>query len=246
MRELLTRVAEAALDLLYPPHCAVCEQPFFEERAFVCNECETKIERIEQSHVCRCGVPLPEVIDLCPECGTRDLALAQVRSFGWYEERENPHHVLSKLIKIFKYGGERALVPLLAGYLDEAGRQLRSVAELLTFVPMRPKAERQRGFNQAELLAGELGRRWNLPVVCALEKTKDTEPQARLSHAERQTNLAGAFRLANSISCASILLVDDVCTTGATLRECAKVLQTAGAARVYALTVARASLGDRV
>jgi len=242
MSALRERVFYAVLDLLYPPHCAVCSTPFGEgERAFLCAGCESKIERIDQSHVCRCGRPLPEALDLCPWCAAEsERVFEQIRSFGWYEERKDPDHVLSALIKIFKYGGERALAPLLAQYLDEAGRSLRPRIELITFVPMRPKDERERGFNQAELLARELGKLWGIPVVRALEKIKDTKSQASLrSHDERRENIRGAFGLAKFISCASILIVDDVYTTGSTLNECAQVLQESGLERVYGLTVAR-------
>jgi ComF family protein len=235
----------AGLDLFYPPHCAACERPFLEnERAFLCTECEGKTERIDQSHVCRCGIPLPEGLDLCPACANSEVVLEQIRSFGWYEEREDPTHTLSTLIKIFKYGGERALVPLLASYLDAAGRELRLYIEAITFVPMRPRDQRKRGFNQAELLARELGKLWNVPVVRALEKIKKTELQARLPREQRLTNLAGAFRLAKFIPCGSILIIDDVCTTGATLTECGRTLRENGVERVYALTVARAAPGN--
>ncbi len=243
MGALRERVFYAVVDLFYPPHCAVCSAPFGEgERAFLCSDCESRIERIDQTHVCRCGLPLPEVLDLCPQCATEgERVFEQIRSFGWYEEREDPDHVLSALIKIFKYGGERALAPLLAKYLDEAGRSLRPQIEQITFVPMRPKAERERGFNQAELLARELGKLWGIPVVRALEKIKDTKPQASLSHDARQENIRGAFRLAKFIPCASILIVDDVYTTGATLHECARTLKESGMTQIYGLTVARAT-----
>jgi ComF family protein len=232
--------AYAVLDLFYPPHCAVCERPFFEgERAFVCTDCESKIERIDQNHTCRCGLPLPDVLDLCPACAQSEPVLEQIRSFGWYEEREDPTHVLSTLIKIFKYGGERALALLLASYLDQAGHPLRPLIEQITFVPMTPHDERRRGFNQAELLARELGKLWGVPVVRTLEKIKDTKPQASLPHDARRENIRGAFRLAKFTPCATILIVDDVCTTSATLSECARVLIEGGVEKVYGLTVAR-------
>lgn len=239
---VLGRAVYAVLDLFYPPHCAVCASPFEDsERIFLCHECDAKIERIDQSHVCHCGVPLPEVIDLCPSCAQDERVLEQVYSFGWYEEREDPHHVLSTLIKIFKYGGERALAPLLASYLAEAGEPLRPRVEQITFVPIYHEDERQRGFNQAELLARELGKLWDIPVVRALKKIKKTKPQASLSHEARRENIRGAFRLAKFTPCASILIVDDVYTTGATLSECAQVLMESGIATVYGLTVARAA-----
>ncbi|MCS7198099.1 MAG: ComF family protein [Candidatus Bipolaricaulota bacterium] len=241
MKSLSSAVAYSVLDLFYPPHCAVCERPFLDnERAFLCRECDTKIERIDQSHVCRCGIPLPKVLDLCPSCAQSERVFEQIRSFGWYEEHDEDQ-VLSALIKIFKYGGERALTPLLAGYLVEAGESLRPWIEQITFVPMTRKKEHERGFNQAELLARELGRLWKIPVVRALEKVKETKPQASLPYKARRENVRGAFRLAKFPPCASILIVDDVCTSSATLSECAQVLKDGGVERVYGLTVARAA-----
>lgn len=240
MCTLLTRISQATLDLLYPPHCAVCERPFLhDERVFLCAECDAKIERIDQSHVCRCGVPLPDVLDLCPACAQGERVLEQIRSFGWYEERKAPDHVLSTLIKIFKYGGERALVSLLGSYLAQAGEPLRPLIEQITFVPMWPQDERERGFNQAELLARELGKLWEIPVVRALEKIRETEPQASLPYEARHENLREAFRLAKFPPCASILIVDDVCTTGTTLAECGRALQE-NSIKIYGLTLARA------
>lgn len=238
-------LSHAVLDLFYPPQCAVCEKPFLEnERAFICDECEEQIERIGQSHVCRCGIPLPETLDLCPRCANSEPVLEQIRSFGWYEEQEDPTPVLSALVKIFKYGGERALASLLASYLDQAGQMVRPLIEQITFVPMHPKNERKRGFNQAELLARELGKLWGIPVVRAVEKIKETEPQASLPHKARRENIRGAFGLAKFALCDSILMVDDVCTTGATLNECGRVLKESGIARVYGLTVARVALSN--
>lgn len=217
----------------------------------MCSDCEARIERIDRTDLCRCGLPLAEGLDLCYNCAARPRAFDLVRSFGWYEETDDTDRVLSSLIKTFKYGGESALAPLLAQYLAQAGASLRaSIASIdsigaITFVPMRPKDERRRGFNQAELLGRELGRLWNIPTVRALEKIKETEPQASLKGAKRLANLHGAFGLANSSLCATILIVDDVYTTGATLEECSRVLKAGGYERVYGLTLARVSQ-DRI
>ncbi|MCS6903677.1 MAG: hypothetical protein NZO41_05325, partial [Candidatus Bipolaricaulota bacterium] len=169
-----------------------------------------------------------------------ERAFEHIRSCGWYEARYEAH-VLCALIKIFKSGGARAPAPLLTSYLDHAGQSLRPLVEQITFVPMHYKKERERSFNQAELLARGLGRLWGISVVRALQKVKETKPQASLPYEARRENVRGAFGLAKFPPCASILIVDDVCTSTATLTECTRVLKEGGIHRVYGLTVARAA-----
>jgi ComF family protein len=107
-------------------------------------------------------------------------------------------------------------------------------------VPLHPLRERERGFNQAGLLAAELGRSAGLPLTGLLRRTRDTGHQARFDRAGRLENLEGAFRTRRRVrKDARLLLVDDVCTTGITLDVCARVLLEAGAAEVCAVTVAR-------
>ena len=157
------------------------------------------------------------------------------RAFGPYEGR------LAQLIQLYKYGGERALARLLASLLHELLQAEGFTQEIdgITFVPMSRKRRRERGFNQAELLARRLGQLIQAPVFSALLKTKETEPQEALSRAERLKNLQGAFAARGRARCERVLLVDDVYTTGATVRECAQALKAGGYEHVYVLTVAR-------
>jgi ComF family protein len=114
--------------------------------------------------------------------------------------------------------------------------------DVIVPVPLHPRRLRERGYNQATLLAQVLGRRMERPVRAkAVERVRNTRSQMRLDAAERRSNVAGAFRsLDDRVSGRRILLIDDVCTTGATLDACAKALQEAGATWVHALTLARA------
>jgi len=115
-------------------------------------------------------------------------------------------------------------------------------AEALTFVPMTRDGLCKRGFNQAELLARELGRLAGLPVIAALRKTRRTEDQTKLKLSERKENVRGAFAPCQPASAERIMLVDDVYTTGATAEECSAALRAAGYKEVYVLTVARSCL----
>lgn len=146
----------------------------------------------------------------------------------------------------FKFGGDtltgRAMGEILAG---AAGQRLDVPVELVAPVPLSPLRQRERGFNQAGLLAHRLGRRLGLPVEYRLlERIRETPAQAGLVMAERRRNVAGAFRLRFGASppARPILLVDDVYTTGATLHECARILKKAGTPAVFGAVFACAPL----
>jgi len=111
--------------------------------------------------------------------------------------------------------------------------------DVITFVPMTRRDQRKRGFNQAEVMARVIGKRLDLPVVKLLAKARETELQSKLSAAKRKSNLRDAFRLLPCVQ-DQVLLVDDICTTGATVEECARMLKRGGAQSVVAMTVARA------
>jgi ComF family protein len=156
-------------------------------------------------------------------------------SFGAYEG------VLRKLIHLFKYNGLRPLAGPLGAKLALAlpsGERF----DVIVPAPLHWRRWLQRGFNQSHLLALELRRRMNLPVVRALSRRKMTRSQAGLTRAGRRLNVAGAFRVrrADAIRDRQVLLVDDVMTTGATANACAAALKRAAARRVTLLTLARA------
>lgn len=225
--------AIGVLDLLYPPHCAICEKSL-EAHEFICAECLTQIERVNPPF-CRCGCAIHESMDICSDCASRLWYFDQARSYGYYDEE----NVLGKLIKAFKYGGERALVGPLTDFLVEISAEFRSQLEAVTFIPMTRRKERERGFNQAELLAREFAKRLKVPAVAALEKVRETPPQASLSGPERLTNLEEAFQLASQPQCANIVLIDDVVTTGATIETASRALSEGGYEKIFVLTLAR-------
>jgi ComF family protein len=175
----------------------------------------------------------------CANCEDRTLhfesAVAAYRSRG----------LVRKLVHEFKYGHHRHLQYPLAAWLGEtpndprlAGRQI----DLIVPVPLHPARERERGFNQAALLAELLARQIHLPLRPVLERIRYTTTQTAYDRAERMENLRDAFRLRKNrdVRGLHVLLIDDVLTTGSTLSECARVLKKAGALSVYAATAARA------
>jgi ComF family protein len=148
---------------------------------------------------------------------------------------------LRELIHLFKYGRVQTLARPLGRMLSSAlPREERF--DIIVPMPMHWRRRWQRGFNQAELLANELGRRTHLPVRNAISRVHHKRAQAGLTNAKRRLNVAGAFRVKNASVVAGkrVLLIDDVMTTGATAASCARALQRAGARQVTLLTLARA------
>ena len=149
-----------------------------------------------------------------------------------------------QLIHLFKYGRMQSLRQPLSRMLAEAlPRDARFDA--VTSVPLHWRRRYRRGFNQSELLARDIARRWGAPYVRMLRRGRSTASQAALTNAQRRTNVAGAFSMrrsiigSNGVAGHHVLLVDDVMTTGATARACAAVLRRAGARSVTLLTLAR-------
>ena len=152
--------------------------------------------------------------------------------------------VLREALHAFKFRGRPALAAPLAELLIEAaeGGLPAGAPALLVPVPLHPRRERERGFNQASLLARRVGRAWRVPVRAdVLARAVATQSQTELDASARRANVRGAFRLRRPevIAGRHVLLVDDILTTGATLSECARCLRDGGAATVGALTVAR-------
>ncbi len=190
----------------------------------------------------RCQRPLSAAVlasnelALCGPCRQGETDLDRLRSFGAYDAE------LRALIVLLKYNGVEPLARLLAGWLALVISQQPELAQVdaLVPVPLHRRRQRARGFNQAELVARELSRWTKLPVEPRwLRRIKDTPSQTGLTPAQREENVRGAFATERKLDSARILLLDDVCTTGATLSACARALKQAGAAQVNAVTVAR-------
>lgn len=175
----------------------------------------------------------------CALCRRGARGFDAAYSFGFYEGE------LRKLIHLFKYGRIRTLSKPL-GRLLAAALPREQRFDAIVPMPLHWHKRWQRGFNQAELLAREIGRRTHTPVVNAIRRARDTESQAGLTSAKRRKNVSGAFQAArfrgrsNTIQGRSVLLIDDVMTTGATAASCARALKRAGAREVTLLTLARA------
>jgi ComF family protein len=201
----------------------------------VCPACSARLPWLDGPLCPHCGQPQASGI-LCPSCASRTSSIAAIRSVFRFEG------VARVAVHELKYRNVRAIAPTLASYL--VGYRMDGIFEpdVLVPVPMHPRRQRRRGYNQSELLARNLGRARGLPVdTSSLKRIDAGRSQVRAaSSRERRLNVTEAFACAKaSFSDKRVLLVDDVCTTGATLEACAVALRVAGAMQVVGLTVAR-------
>ena len=235
--------ATAALDLLYPALCPVCERGLGPGRRDpLCRDCWTAIERIGPPFCGTCGLPLPSfdpaacaVSVRCHACLTSAPPFEYARAAGAYAG------ILRDALHALKFDGKRALArPLGDLVLEACGALLGPQVDALVPVPLAHERERERGFNQAGLLAGYLAAASGLPVKPRwLWRRRRTRPQTELTAAERRANVARAFAASPHAAGAHVVLVDDIVTTGATAAECARTLRAAGARTVGVLAVAR-------
>jgi ComF family protein len=209
---------------------------------YLCDACLAKALRISPPFCERCSEPFAGTMSgpfSCANCSHRRLyfeaAVAVYRSRG----------VVRQVVHQFKYGQQMHLRhPVgqwLCAALEDARLRGRSF-DLIVPVPLHPAKQRERGFNQAALLAQSVGRRLAVVVNPVLRRVRYTRTQTAFDRTERMGNLRGAFRLRRNADVRGlcVLLVDDVLTTGATLSECARVLKKAGARSIFAATAARA------
>jgi competence protein ComFC len=231
----------AVQSLFYPALCAVCHVSV-PRASYICQDCLDKAQRIVAPFCAKCSEPFPGAIDgefTCANCAHRalafDAAVSAYRSRG----------VVRFVILQFKYNRQLHLRHPVAEWLQEAMNDARlrdRNFDCIVPVPLHPARFRERGFNQAELLATILGKRITLTLSLALERIRYTRSQTAFDRIDRMENLRGAFRLRKRMNVRGlqVLLVDDILTTGSTLSECARVLREAGARSVHAVTAARA------
>ena len=223
------------LDLLLPLRCLGCGR----EGDLICPPCCQSLPRVKLPLCQRCGATTGEG-NLCPACISHPLTIDGIRSVFLYQG------TVRQAILQLKYKHLKVVATLLAQLLAEFLRSYPLKGEMLVPVPLHPRRLRERGYNQASLLARELGKSISLPVVeDTLVRVRDAVPQARTGSAiERRRNVQDAFACHKGLEGKQILLVDDVCTTGATLDACSSALKAAGATSVWALTVAREMLSQ--
>ncbi|HEY3378009.1 MAG TPA: ComF family protein [Armatimonadota bacterium] len=225
----------ALLDLLIPPRCEVCNTL---QEPVICAGCLQGFTALPTPRCRQCDLPLDPLAhtdEHCAACRDDPPPFDAARAAGLYGS------TLRQAIHVFKYEMVRALARPLADYaLTQL--TLPFPVDCLCPVPLHHAREAMRGFNQSLLLAEHFGQCWQLPVAAELLiRTQNTTPQMLLPLAQRRENVKGVFRARETLAACTVGLVDDVFTTGATLRECSSVLKRAGAQRVLVITLARAA-----
>jgi ComF family protein len=248
-----SRAANSIFSVLFPSDCRICGEPLLNvSRLPVCPDCRARIHRIEGKvcSICSERVLSPYAENdaegrcICPECRRVERPFSRAVAYGSYEGE------LRELIHLLKYNGVRPAADVLGRLLAQAIAVLDSEfaqEEVVVIpVPLYKGKRRQRGFNQAELVAQaalKLRRKTEglRPESDILFRTRETRSQIGLTSHQRRENLRGAFAVlcAEKVNGREVLLVDDVYTTGTTVSECSRVLRRAGAAHVWVATVAR-------
>ena len=225
----LHRAGHMLLDLLYPPRCTGCGRP----GELLCARCQAQVLPVAAPACRRCGRP-SAAPGLCSACRLTPSSLDGITAAALFVPP------WQSAIHAFKYHNLSALAPTIGARMAGAWRLERHPVDFVAPVPLHARRESERGFNQSALLARVIGAALGAPVqAAALVRRRDTPPQVGMSRYQRQENVHGAFACPGSAAGCRVLLVDDVCTTGATLEACAAALRSAGASRIWGLVAAR-------
>jgi len=231
--------AAFAVDLLLPRRCAACETPLAPGHPHaLCTACWRSLPMPATALCARCGIPRPPSFTTCAACVARPPAFDVARAVGLYLAEGPQLNPLARAVRALKFRGHRAVA-------DTLGQAMARVLpggphDLVVPVPLHVSRLRERGYNQAVLLARALARSTRIQLVPdGLVRRRSTPSQADLDAAARRTNVRAAFVASRRVAGAAVVLVDDVLTTGATADACARALRDGGAEHVSVLTVGR-------
>ncbi|GMR05082.1 MAG: ComF family protein [Thermodesulfobacteriota bacterium] len=228
-------------DIFFPPLCTLCEKDLKKEGAAFCRACEARFSSpaVKGPHCMVCGALFDSDAGgehCCGECLKKAPPFELARSVYVYEG------VVLEAVHAFKYSGRTVLAPALGTAMALKAEKEFPAPDVAVPVPLYPARLRRRGFNQSLLLARRVAKALSIKVdYLNLERKVSTKSQVGLGHSERLSNVSGAFSVKDPAAFKEkkVLLIDDVYTTGATVRECSKVLKRAGA-QICVLTLARA------
>ncbi len=235
---------ESLLELIYPEKniCYICD--CYDESIgenYICNKCEQSIKKITPPFCNKCGKPINYGVsaDLCPDCFNFEKSFEASRSPFLYEG------IIKDGIYNFKYYNKPYYYKLFGNLILQYMNKINYLSfDYIASVPIHNSKLKSRGYNQSELLAKYVSIKLNIPYVNALKRIKKTSTQSSQSKLNRMKNLKDSFTIRKKnkitfIKKSSVLLVDDVYTTGSTANECSKVLLNYGVNKVYVVTIAR-------
>jgi len=227
------------LDWIYPPTCISCRRALpvnrpASEKILLCNSCIPLFEKVAPPICDTCGIPVESGIHTCAPCRGKSFHFSKNHATFLYQD------VLRDLLHELKFRNKKQIAHGL-GQLWAAALKDHPFPEntCLVPLPMHKKKRRERGFNQADILATELSLALNIPLAKIITRTLDTPPQSAMHPSLRAENVDGVFSLTQEIDPAkNYIIIDDIYTSGASLNECAKILKNAGAASVDGMTLA--------
>lgn len=228
------------LNIFFPPQCLGCET-IVPNHGTLCAACWNEVPFISTPICACCGLPLEMAVDeftICGECLREHPPYSRARAAFVYNDKSR------LLVMKLKYQDDLHLAPIFAGWLAKAGKNLIAASDIIIPVPLYWRRMVSRRYNQSLLLARGLSRHTGLPLLAdGLKRTRHTEKQAGLTRPQRLKNVQGAFAVAEKniplVKNKTILLIDDVMTSGATIHACTNALLKAGASQVNVLTLAR-------
>ena len=225
---------ENILELIFPGRCAICDRILPWGQKEICDECKSKIQYFRGPACFKCGKPVGEEEEYCFDCREKEHNYRQGVALFSYD------YIRLSLYR-FKYGGRREYAGF---YAKQMALFLKDKKELwkpqaLVPVPLHRKKLKSRGYNQAELIARHLSRYWGIPVVTDLViRCKNTKAMKEIVGTDRQNNLKKAFKLGtNDVKLNTIIIIDDIYTTGSTIDAVSRVCIEAGVRNVYFMTV---------
>lgn len=235
---------ESFLELIYPEKniCCICDT--YDETIgenYICINCEQSIKKIVPPFCVKCGKPINYSLsaNMCPDCMIIEKCFELARAPFSYEG------LIKKSIYNFKYYNKPYFYRFFGNSLLKYMNTINYTNfDFILSVPLHSKKMKSRGYNQSELIGKYISDKLNIPFIEALKRVKNTNKQSSQSKEERNKNLKNAFEIkkskkVNIIKNSSVLLVDDVYTTGSTANECSKVLLNYGVDKVYVITIAR-------
>ena len=222
------------LTLLFPARCTICDRVLSYGKEGICEDCEERLEYLTQPLCGKCGKKIGTEEEFCYDCS---------RKTHWFTRGVAvfPYSYVRSSLYRFKYAGRAEFARFYARQMDlYLGQQrIRWRPQALVPVPLHKKKRRLRGYNQAELVAKELSKLWGIPVMDNLVvRVKNTRPMKEIDGTKRQNNLKKAFKLGkNDVKLNTIIIIDDIYTTGSTVDAVAKVCREAGIETIYVLCI---------
>ncbi len=237
-KTFLSRIGQQILNILCPPLCPIC-QTEIDEAHGLCPKCYQKLRFITEPCCQICGRPFEYKglgKPICAKCMKKKPSYDMARSVLEYDDFSK------KLILLFKHADKTELTPLFTKFLKQVDSKLFKNTDMIIPVPLHWTRRVKRQYNQSALLAKSLGKELKIPFnPTILKRIRHTVSQGHLTHKQRQKNVHNAFQVKHSylIKGKTILVIDDVMTTGSTLNECAKILKKSGVKSVKVLTMHR-------